>query len=191
MKPGETITPHTWRTENKVPWPTLTRRIQFYIDQPLYVELGEELPVHKEAPISGGDYPLVMSGGHNRHSIHAASRTSPLALALERGQAVMFMSPRDAGERGITDGDRANVYNDIGQFLVMAKVSPAVRPGQVIVYHACENFQFPSGIGHRNVIASPINPVELAGDYFHIRPAPAVLQPGQNGRETRVQVAGV
>ncbi|OGO52098.1 MAG: hypothetical protein A2148_09685, partial [Chloroflexi bacterium RBG_16_68_14] len=189
MKPGETITPHTWRTEKKIPWPTLTRRIQFHIDHPLYMELGEEFPVHKDPPKSGGGYPLVMTGGHNRHSIHASFRTNPLLLQLERGEPVIFMSLLDARERAIEDHDLVKVYNDVGEFLVRAKLSPAVRPGQVIVYHAWENYQFPGGIGHRNVIASPINPVELAGDYFHLRPAPAILQPGQNDRETRVEVA--
>ncbi len=103
----------------------------------------------------------------------------------------MYMAPDDAKARGINDGEVVKAYNDIGQFLVQAKVSPAVRPGQVVLYNAWENYQFPGGIGHRNVIASPINPVELAGDYFHIRPAPAILQPGQNDRETRVEVAKV
>jgi DMSO reductase family type II enzyme molybdopterin subunit len=189
MKPGETITPHTWRTEKKIPWPTLTRRMQFYIDQPLYMELGEELPVHKEPPTAGGDYPLIMTGGHGRHSIHALLRDNPLMLELERGEPVIFMSAVDAREREIADGEVVKVHNDVGEFLVRATVSPAVQPGQVIVYHAWENFQFRGGIGHRNVIASPINPVELAGDYFHVRPAPGILQPGQNDRETRVQVA--
>ncbi len=188
MRPGETITPHTWRTEKKTPWPTLTRRIQFCIDHPLYMELGEQLPVHKEPPSAGGDYPLVMTGGHNRHSIHASFRYNPIALELERGEPIVFLSQKDARERAIEDGDTVRVHNDIGEFFIQAKVSPAVRPGQVIVYHAWENFQFPGGIGHRNVIPSPINPVELAGGYFHLRPAPAIMQPGQNDRETRVQV---
>jgi anaerobic selenocysteine-containing dehydrogenase len=99
------------------------------------------------------------------------------------------MSVADASERQIADGDVVKIYNDVGEFLVQARVSPTVQPGQVIVYHAWENFQFRGGIGHRNVIASPINPVELVGDYFHVRPAPGILQPGQNDRETRVQVA--
>jgi hypothetical protein len=37
-------------------------------------------------------------------------------------------------------------------------------------------------------MASPINPAELAGDYFHLRPASAILQPGQSDRDTRVEV---
>ena len=51
IKPDETITPYTWHTAKKIPWPILTRRIQFYIDQPLYLELGEELPIPKTLSI--------------------------------------------------------------------------------------------------------------------------------------------
>ncbi len=191
MRVDEPFTPHTWRTQKKMPWPTLTRRIQFYIDHPLYLELGEELPVHKEPVTAGGDYPLIMTGGHNRHSIHASFRTNPLLLQLERGEPVMFMSTADARQRGIEDGDLVRVHNDIGEFRIRAKVAASVRPGQVIVYHAWENYQFEGGMGHRNVIPTPMNPVELAGGYFHIKPAPAILQPGHNDRDTRVEVTKI
>ena len=191
LRPNETFAPQTWRTEKKMPWPTLTRRIQFYIDHPLYLELGEELPAHKEPPTSGGDYPLVMTGGHNRHSVHGFFRVNPLTLNLERGEPAAFISTADAEARGINDHDLVRVHNDIGSFLVRAKISPAVRPGQVIVYHAWENYQFAGGIGHRNVIATPMNPVELAGGYGHIQYTPAILQPGHNDRETRVELTRV
>ncbi len=188
LAPDETFAPQTWRTQKKLPWPTLTRRIQFYIDHPLYMELGEELPVHKDPPKAGGDYPLTMTGGHNRHSVHGFFRTNPLTLGLERGEPAMFMAAADAKERGIGENDLVRVRNDIGEFLIRAKVSPAVRPGQVIVYHAWENYQFEGGMGHRNVIPTPMNPVELAGGYEHIQHTPAILQPGHNDRDTRVEV---
>lgn len=191
LLPDETFAPQTWRTRNKLPWPTLTRRIQFYIDHPLYMELGEELPVHKDPPKAGGDYPLTMTGGHNRHSVHSFFRTSPITLGLERGEPAMFMSATDARERQIGENNLVRVHNDIGEFLIRAKVSPTVRPGQVIVYHAWENYQFEGGIGHRNVIPTPMNPVELAGGYEHIQHTPAILQPGHNDRDTRVEVTKV
>jgi DMSO reductase family type II enzyme molybdopterin subunit len=191
LQADETFAPQTWRTQKKQPWPTLTRRIQFYIDHPLYLELGEELPVHKEPPKSGGDFPLVMTGGHNRHSIHGFFRTNALTLELERGEPVMFMSAFDAMRRRIENHDLVRVYNDIGEYLIRVKVSPAVRPGQVIVYHGWENYQFQGGMGHRNVIPTPMNPVELAGGYFHIQHTPAILQPGHNDRDTRVEVTKV
>ncbi|MEE8385736.1 MAG: molybdopterin-dependent oxidoreductase, partial [Dehalococcoidia bacterium] len=71
MSEDETVFPFAWFVEGKESWPTLTGRQQFYIDHPWFMEAGEELPVHKEAPPAGGDYPLRMTGGHTRWSIHS------------------------------------------------------------------------------------------------------------------------
>ncbi len=86
-------------------YPTLMRRIQFYIDHETYLELGEELPTHKEPPLVGGNYPLVLSGGHTRWSIHAGWRDDPLMLREQRDEPVMYMNIADAKTRGISDAD--------------------------------------------------------------------------------------
>jgi anaerobic selenocysteine-containing dehydrogenase len=188
IEPGQSISPFQWHTEKKMIYPTLTRRIQFYIDHDLYLELGEELPLHKDAPTAGGDYPLMMTGGHARWSIHASWRDDALMLRQQRGVPVMYMSITDATARSITDGDEVEVRNDIDTFRIHAKVSPAVRPGQLIIYHAWENHQFKDRRGFQNLIPSPINPVELAGGQFHLRPMFICLHPGQSDRDTRVEV---
>jgi anaerobic selenocysteine-containing dehydrogenase len=99
------------------------------------------------------------------------------------------VAPPDAEARGVEDGNAVRIWNDAGEFVVRAKVSAAVRPGSLLLYHAWEDYQFPGGRGHRNVLVSPLNPVELAGGYNHLRPVPASLQPGQSDRETRVEMA--
>ena len=63
--------------------------MQFYIDHEYFFELGEELPVHKDNPKLGGDYPLQMTGGHNRWSIHASWRDHKGLLNLQRGEPVV------------------------------------------------------------------------------------------------------
>ena len=67
--------------------------------------IGERLPVHKEPPRAGGDYPLRMTGGHTRWSIHATWRDSALMLRLQRGEPALWVSSLDASARGIRDGD--------------------------------------------------------------------------------------
>ena len=186
--PGEPMVPLTWHTERKDPYPTLTRRIQFLIDHELFRELGEDLPVHKHPPFAGGKYPLQITGGHARWSIHSEQVDDTLMLQLQRGEPVMFMSQRDAVARGLDDGDTVEVSNDVGTFRIQAVVSPAVRPGQVIIYHAWENYQFSGWRHFKSVMASPMNPVELAGDYFHIRPVTMSNYPGFSDRDTRAEV---
>lgn len=191
IRPDDTITPLTRHVVDKLPYPTLSRRMQFYLDQELYLEMGEELPVHKDPPDAGGRHPLRLTGGHTRWSIHAAWRDDQLMLRQQRGEPVMWMSREDAGARRIGDGERVKVWNDLASFQVMTKVSPSVRPGQLILYHAWENFQFPGGRGFQNLVPSPLNPVELAGGQFHLRPMAICLQPSHTDRDTRVEVARI
>ena len=47
----------------------------------------------------GGDYPLILSGGHTRWSIHSAWRDDRLMLQLQRGEPTMWMSAEDAEAR--------------------------------------------------------------------------------------------
>jgi len=189
--PGEPMVPLTWHTEKKEPYPTLTRRIQFLIDHELFRELGEDLPMHKDPPFAGGKFPLQITGGHARWSIHSDQVDDTLMLQLQRGEPMMFVSRQDAAARGIRDGDLVEVTNDVGSFCIQVAVSPAVRPGQVIIYHAWENYQFSGWEHFKNVMASPLNPVELAGDYFHIRPITMANYPGFSDRDTRVEIRKV
>jgi nitrate reductase alpha subunit len=186
--PDDTITPLTKHVFGKEPYPTLSRRMQFYIDQELYHEMDETLPIHKDPPTAGGNYPLLLTGGHTRWSIHAAWRDDSLMLRQQRGQPVMYVSAEDAQVRGITDGDQVRVFNDLDAFFVMAKLSPALQPGQLILYHAWENFQFREGKGFQNLIPAPLNPVELAGGQFHLRPMAIAMQPSHTDRDTRVEI---
>ena len=94
--PTTPSSPFTFHVEKKIVYPTLTRRIQFYIDHDLYLELGEELPTHKDPPKIGGDHPLILSGGHTRWSIHSSWRDDALMLRQQRGEPVMYMSVADA-----------------------------------------------------------------------------------------------
>ncbi len=188
IKPDETIVANSWHVQKKMPWPTLTRRLQFYIDHPFYREMGEMLPVHKNNPPIGGDYPLQMTSGHNRWSIHAAWRDHKKLLQLQRGGPEIFLSTADARKRGIGDGDVVRVYNDIGEIESRAKVSAALKPGQVVVYHAWEPFQFKHGNSDQVLTPSPLNPIQLAGGYFHLQPMVMMHGPGCSDRGTRVEV---
>ncbi len=141
-EPGETVYSQQWFTEKKMAWPTLTGRQQFYLDHDWFIDADEHLPTHKPMPKAGGNYPLRLTGGHNRWSIHSSHRDLPSLLQLQRGEPSAWVSADDAQRRGVEDGDRIRCFNDEGETTLLAKVSPSVKPGQVIIYHAWENFQF-------------------------------------------------
>jgi hypothetical protein len=44
-----------------------------------------------------------------------------------------------------------------------------VQPGEAILYHAWEPYQFPERRGNMEVVASPYKPLHLVGDYGHLR----------------------
>ena len=64
----------------------------------------------------------------------------------------------DAAARGIRDGDRIRVFNDIDSTELAAKVTPAHSPGMVTIYHAWEPFQFKGRKSHAALTPNPINP---------------------------------
>lgn len=189
--PGETMVPFTFHIERKMPYPTQTRRMQFYIEHDWFLELGEELPAQKVDPKVGGDLPLRVTGGHTRWSVHSYHADDPILLRLQRGEPLMFMARQDAESRGIKDGDRVEVSNQVGAFQVMAAVTNVVRPGQVMIYHGWENFQFPGKRHFKNVMGSPLNPIEMVGGHYHIRPDATCFHPGFNDRDSRVEVKKV
>jgi nitrate reductase alpha subunit len=167
-EPGKTLYPHARFVEGKELWPTFSGRQQFLIDHPWYEEIGEVLPLHKEPPRAGGDYPLRLTGGHTRWSIHATWRDSPLMLRLQRGGPALWMAPRDAEERGIRDGDDVRVFNDNGEFQAIAKVAAAAQPGTIIMYHAWEPYQFKDWKGQGEPVVAPWKALHLAGGYGQI-----------------------
>ena len=83
------------------------------------------------------------------------------------------------------------IFNDVDYFFSRVKISATVQPGQLIMYHGWESYQFKGGKSARNVMASPLNPIEMVGDYPYLKPVMAVRQPGQSDRDTRVEIEKV
>jgi len=169
IEPQGSISPSRIHVEEKHAWPTLTGRQQFYLDHPWFEEADEVLPRWKPLPGADGRYPILLTGGHTRWSIHAIWRSEPNLLRLQRGEPVMWVAKEDAQAREIEDGQLVRVRNDYGAFLVKARVSPALAPGEAILYHAWEPFQFPQWRGNMEVVASPYKPTHLVGNYGHLR----------------------
>ncbi len=188
FEPGNTVYPQQWFVEKKEPWPTLTGRQQFLLDQEWYIETGEALPVHKEPPTAGGNYPLRLTGGHTRWSIHAIWRDQRHMLRLQRGQPVMYMNIDDAEKRDVKDNDYVRVYNDVGSFHIHVKPSPALQPGQVVIYHAWENVQFKDWIQSQEAVPSPWKPQHVSGGYGQLHYRMFSYAPSHGPRGTTVEV---
>jgi DMSO reductase family type II enzyme molybdopterin subunit len=168
IKPNKTVNPLSWHVDDKLPYPSYARRIQFYIDHEWFLEAGEALPTHKPTPKMGGDFPLVMTSGHQRWSIHSMWVVNKVISRAHRGHPTLCMNPADMKARGIADDEVVRVRNDFASFNVWTRSTPSCRPGQVIIYHAYEPYQFPGGKSYDIAIPGLIKWLHLAGGYGHL-----------------------
>ncbi len=189
--PDEPIVPMRWFSEKRRRYPTLTGRQQFYVDHRWFLELDEALPRYKAPPAAGGPYPLTLSGGHARWSIHAIWRDHRLMLRLQRGEPVVLIGTEDARRRGIEDHDEVRIYNDLTEVRARAKVVATMPAGFVLVYHAWEPFQFAGRRSHQHLAPAPLKVTQLAGEYGHLGWSYAHYEPGQVDRDTKVEVERV
>jgi nitrate reductase alpha subunit len=188
VKPDETHNPLRWHTEDKLPYPTLTRRAQFYIDHPWFIEADEALPRHKENPPQGGDYPFMLTSGHSRWSVHSMNITDRTLLQTHRGTPHIVINDADALRLHIADGDDVEVRNDLGSFIAAAKTSPSVRPAQVISYNGWEPYMYKSWDSAADLEPGMVKWLHFAGGYGHLRYRPLQWQPVPFDRGVRVDL---
>lgn len=190
-QPDETFVPFRKHVEDGEPYPTLSRRSQFLIDHPWFIEADEHLPTHKEPPKSGGDYPFQVSSGHNRWSIHSLNTANPLMLETHRGEPHIVINDVDAAGLGVCDHEKVRVYNDAGEFEVAVKISTGARSGQVVMYNGFDNYQFPKWAGPNDAEPGMIKWLHLAGGYGHLKYWSTEWQPCPVMRNTRVAIEKV
>ncbi len=100
VAPDKVLTSYQWHVEKGVPFPTLTRRAQFYLDHPWFIEADEALPRHKEPPKMGGDYPFLVTSGHSRWTVHSISMGNRSLLGDPSRPAARRAQPRRSGRAG-------------------------------------------------------------------------------------------
>ncbi|MFQ5472413.1 MAG: molybdopterin-dependent oxidoreductase, partial [Dehalococcoidia bacterium] len=191
IKSDETFTCWTDHIEKKRPYPTLTRRAQFYIDHDWFLEAGEELPIHKEPPKMGGDYPFKVTSGHTRWSNWSVNIANKMMLNTHRGRPHMVMNTTDAAKKGIEDNEEVRVHNDYGANTIPVKLSPTVQPGQLIIYNGWDLYQFRNWKGPNEFEPGMVKWLHLAGGYGHLRYYFGNWTPVPSDRATRVDVSKI
>ena len=192
LRPDEVHSPLRWHTEEKLPYDTLVRRAQFYIDHEWFLEAGEALPVHKEAPGHGGARRrFQITSGHNRWSVHSMNMTDKLLLNTHRGTPFVFLNDGEAAELGIRNGGRVRLTSDVGQLLLEAKLTPSCRPGQAILYNGFEPLMHEDWQSQADLEPGQMKWLGLASGYGHLRYRVFGWQPIPTDRAVRVDVEPV
>jgi anaerobic selenocysteine-containing dehydrogenase len=89
------------------------------------------LPVHED--LMAVRHPLRLCQGRTLtqfHSFYDHGRALP-TLAAADPEPVLWISPDDAGERGVKNGGAIRVYNQRGEMHALARVTGDVPPGTV------------------------------------------------------------
>jgi nitrate reductase alpha subunit len=189
IRSDEVHNPLRWHTEDKVPYDTLVRRAQCCIDHEWFLKAGEELPCHKEPPSAGGaNRRFQMTSGHNRWSIHSMNLTNNIIQNTHRGGSFAFLNYADAAALGVEIGERVRLVSNDGDFLVQAKLSPSVRPGQVILYNGFEPYMHENWYSQADLESGHVKHLGMVGDYGHLKYRVFSWQPIPADRAVRVDV---
>ena len=114
--------------------------------------------------------------------------TSKILLNTHQGRPFMFMNDGDARERGIENGEEVRVFNDMDSMTVWVKISPAVQPGQLIIYNGFEPYMHRDWKDAANVEPGMVKWLHLAGGYGHLRYWPLQWQPVPIDRAIRIDI---
>jgi anaerobic selenocysteine-containing dehydrogenase len=117
--------------------------------------------------------------------MHSTDRTM---LATTRGKPVAHINDRDAAARGIENGQDIRLFNDDGTIVIQARVTPAVRPGQVVLYTGFESYLYPGWKDSSCLETGMVKWLTLAGGYGHLRYRPLLWQPVPVDRGVRVDI---
>jgi DMSO reductase family type II enzyme molybdopterin subunit len=150
------------------PFETLSGRMTFYVDHPIWIQAGAAIATASK-PLSPNRFPLLLMTPHARWSIHSTYKTSATLLRLQRGEPYVMISPKDADKRGIRDGDSIIMFNDLAETKLMAKITPIVPEGAVVMEHGWEPFMFENKTSHNALAGDMLNLLEVTDGWGHLK----------------------
>ena len=116
-------------------------RIEFYRDEDLFLETGEQLPVYKETfleteykvnPAAREKYRLRYVTKNSLYRVHSTHSNNVWLNELQGHMPKVFLNKGDAQERRIKTGDLVEMYNDRGKARCYAVIDPGCRKGTAI-----------------------------------------------------------
>ncbi|SFV64749.1 Respiratory nitrate reductase alpha chain [hydrothermal vent metagenome] len=150
---------------------TLTGRQTFYVDDDTYIKLGS----HTNRGVDGiGDlyrekYPLSLITTDSRWSSSIVSKTAKSLLRLHRGVPYIKINAKVAQSLQIKDGDRVRVYNELGEFFVMAKLSHSTPMDSLLIDSGWEPYMFENNQGKGECIPHSLNLLEMVDGWGHLK----------------------
>ena len=116
-------------------------RVEFYRDEDVFLDYGEELPVHKDPfeeteyarnPDARNKYPYVYITRNSLYRVHSTHSNNITMLELQDYKPRIWMNPKIAQEKGIKEGDLVRAFNDRGEVIGYAAFDPGLHPKVII-----------------------------------------------------------
>ncbi len=153
--PDDRQIPFWEQVQNRVPFPPRSYpaplkatarflrsgRIEFYKDEDLFLETGEQLPVQKETfseteykvdPGARKKYTLRFVTKNSLYRVHSTHSNNVWLNELQGNKPKVFLNKNDAAERNIKTGDFVEIYNNRGKTRAYAVIDPGCRRGTTI-----------------------------------------------------------
>lgn len=159
----ELFSPKIWQTRFRDFMPAIPR----YVDPPE----GPNDPLRER-------YPLQLIGWHTKRRCHSIHDNNQAMHAID--PQALWMHPRDAQERGITEGQQVLIWNDRGRVQIGAHLTERIMPGVVALSQGAWYAPDENGTDHGgciNVLTS-------------LRPTPYARGNGQHTNLVEVRPAG-
>ena len=148
---------------------TLSGRQTFYVDHEWYLQLGAETNSALEGiRPKTKKYPFTMMTPHARWSIHSNWKQSRILQRLQRGVPYIQVNRKVAEKKGVKDGDTIRIFNNLGEFYAMAKVSSSCPPDSLVMEHGWEPYMYLYKKGHNEVVPMSLNLLEMADGWGHL-----------------------
>ncbi len=166
-KPYNSNENHLYKFE---PMHTMSGRQTFYVDHEMYIKMGAATNTGMEGiRPQRKEYPYVLMTPHARWSIHSNYKTSRTLLRLQRGVPAIALNRVVAKAKGIEDGDTIRVFNDLGEFFAMAKLSSSSPADGLVMEHGWEPYMYKFNKGHNEVVPTSLNLLEMADGWGHLK----------------------
>lgn len=165
-----------------------TGRMEFYKEEDVFQKMGECIPHYKPSfehlTEEEQMLPFSIVTPHSKWRVHSTHSNNPVLLNLNR-KPVVEINPKDAAMRGISDGDKVEIFNNNGSYQLWALVTDTIKPGVLCVDHGWWDRYLAKGKYHSVHTHQKIKP---SHENYYL---PAVYAPGQHWKDTRVDIRRV
>jgi len=150
---------------------TLSGRQTYYVDHDTWIQLGVNTNSGREplAPIDPVKYPYTLMTPHARWSVHSNYKAAKLLLRLQRGKPWVMINTELAKAKGIKDGDEVRIYNELGEFFSMAKVTSSAPIDSLVMEDGWDPHFFRDRKHNNRVVPASLSLLEMSEGWGHLK----------------------